>query len=237
MYQMAKRLIKLGYMSDYHFLQDFEQIANESYRDYLKYVDTYLLSNYANILINVDQYATFRTDFIPAHDAEFTRIAKAINAKYDPINNYDMTEKSTDTTNPETMQESTSIKGDKINTRELQGDTTTITTNEESVIESNNLKVSDKQTATTTPNDYKETSKETYNNYNKTVTTSPTKEGITTHELTRSGNIGVTTTQQMIDSTFDLERRNKIVHYIAKTWIEEMTTGIYDFEDEEVIFV
>ena len=52
--------------------------------------------------------------------------------------------------------------------------------------------------------------------------TTYTADKINAHEMTRSGNIGVTTTQQMIQSTIDLYAKSLIYDYVY-SFIERYT--------------
>lgn len=49
-------------------------------------------------------------------------------------------------------------------------------------------------------------------------------EGTETHTLTRSGNIGVTTSQQMLTSEIYLRARNNLVHYVVALFLSDFTT-------------
>lgn len=227
---MMGKIVKLIEMSSYHFLGDAKQIADISYREYLDYVDAYLLSNYSNVLVCLDKYSIFLRYFIPSHDKEFSRIATAINSEYNPISNYDMTESEDYEKTFSNVSRETSRTGEKETIRSVAGSTTTETTSQAAVIESQGLKTTDKQTSTTTPNEYSENTKEHYDNYNETQNETYENPEKTTRVLKRSGNIGVTTSQQMIDSTFELERKNKIIYYIANVFIEEMTLGVYCYD-------
>lgn len=51
-----------------------------------------------------------------------------------------------------------------------------------------------------------------------------TDEGTGSHTLTRSGNIGVTTSQQMLTSELYLRARNNLVHYVVALFLSDFTT-------------
>lgn len=233
---MPKKMILLKKMTNYNFLNDFYLKADLSYRDYLKDVDAFLISNYSNILIDIDKYNLYISFFINAHDEEFKRVTTAINSKYDPITNYKMQETENITKNHGKTEKTIAPQGEKIIERKIMGSQEIITENEQAVIENGNLKKTDKQTVTTNPlNNYGDITTEKFqNNYNQTETTENLKPETESRGLTRSGNIGVTTSQQMIESTFELEKKNKIVTYIADVFIEELTSGMYYYEEEEV---
>lgn len=62
--------------------------------------------------------------------------------------------------------------------------------------------------------------------YNKTETTNGTEQGTETtqHNFTRSGNIGVTTSQQMLTSELILRARNNIAYYAVELFVSQFTT-------------
>lgn len=227
---MNDRVKKLGELGHWDFLSSYDNQANETYKDFLPYVDNFLLSNYYNILVHIDKYDTWISHFIPAHDKEFTRIAKSINSEYDPTANYDMIEEEMNNREYADYKKSVVTNGEKITDRNIKGTTTTETENSKAVINSDNIKLAEKQKITTTPNAYGETTKENYNAYESSENMKYTKPENFTRKLTRKGNIGVTTTQQMIESTFELEKYNKLLYYITSVFIQELTLGVYDFD-------
>ena len=174
---------------------------------------------------------------------DLRRAHAAMYAQYDPLNNYDMTEKSVELHND----------GDVTKTRSTDTDHNTVTTsNEYDYTRTSEADGSDKPTTmnytTTYDNDasgrlagYTETSGKTTErttadgtkNKNTvtddlTVTnaeshdtttltydnTTYTADSISIHELTRSGNIGVTTSQQMAQSSVDLYAQSLIYDYV-----------------------
>ena len=63
-------------------------------------------------------------------------------------------------------------------------------------------------------------------NRSESAKTDTTDSGTDTtkHSLTRSGNIGVTTSQQMLTSEVYLRARNNLVHYIVELFVSQYTT-------------
>lgn len=222
-------LIKLIDMSLTH-LQPYFAVADESYRDYLVYVDKYLVTNYSNVLVNQQLYGIYIDSFIPAHNKEFARIATAINSNYNPIQNYDMSEHETLSRTLADIDRSRTQSGNKSTDRTVSGSTTVKTDVDTAVINQQTLKRTDEQTVTTTPNNYSENTTETYNDITESESETYKNPESSSRTLTRSGNIGVTTSQQMIKSTFELENENKIIYYIANVFINELTTGVYDYD-------
>lgn len=145
---------------------------------------------------------------------------KALTADYNPINNYDSVENSTDT-HQYTGTQTTEHKTTKNNT-----DTPNITRtsngsndsagslygfNSTSAVPSDEAngtsQSTDKETGTVTSNGTENGTNTRTDNLKETIT----------HELTRSGNIGVTTSQEMIESELELRKKqfyNIMIHDI-----------------------
>ena len=153
---------------------------------------------------------------------DLRRAHAAMYAHYDPLNNYDMTEKSVELHNDgDITRTSEADNSDKPTTKnytttydndasgrlagysETTGKTTERTTadgtkNKNTVTD--DLTVSNSESHDTTTLTYDDT---TY-----------TADSISIHELTRSGNIGVTTSQQMAQSSVDLYAQSLIYDYV-----------------------
>ena len=73
-----------------------------------------------------------------------------------------------------------------------------------------------KPTTTTVTDDRKYTDTESHSTVTATTYSGDTvtADDITQHELTRKGNIGTLTTQQMIDSSLDLARKSLIRNFV-----------------------
>lgn len=145
---------------------------------------------------------------------------KALTADYNPIHNYDSVENSTDThdyTGTQTMEhEATKNKTDTPNiTRISNGSNDSVGSlygfNSTSAVPSDEAngtsQSTDKETGTVTSNGTENGTNTRTDNLKETIT----------HELTRSGNIGVTTSQQMIESELELRKKqfyNIMIHDI-----------------------
>ena len=145
---------------------------------------------------------------------------KALTADYNPINNYDSVENSTDTheytgtqtTEHETTKNNTDTpditrtsNGSNDSAGSLYGFNSTSAVPSD---EANGTSQStDKETGTVTSNGKENGTNTRTDNLKETIT----------HELTRSGNIGVTTSQQMIESELELRKKqfyNIMIHDI-----------------------
>lgn len=145
---------------------------------------------------------------------------KALTADYNPIHNYDSVENSTDTheyTGTQTMEhEATKNNTDTPDiTRTSNGSNDSAGSlygfNSTSAVPSDEAngtsQSTDKETGTVTSNGTENGTNTRTDNLKETIT----------HELTRSGNIGVTTSQQMIESELELRKKqfyNIMIHDI-----------------------
>ena len=182
---------------------------------------------------------------------DFIRAYNALYAEYNPLNNYDMTEKSVDMENDGdiTRTRSTDDDHNKVTTTngyDYSTDTTADSTDKPTVenytttydnattgrlasYSVNKGKTTQHTTADAENNVSEVTDDLTVSNTETHDTTQMTLDGTTytadkinAHEMTRSGNIGVTTTQQMIQSTIDLYAKSLIYDYVYN-FIERYT--------------
>lgn len=211
------------------FLSPYQADAGD-FAELIPIIDTYILSNYYNIEVDNFKYLSFLPFFLKAHYHEFNRIYNAVNAEYNPIENYSMTETMNKTRESEETTTERTMSGEKINTNVESGELVVVNENSESTIDTDNLKLSDTSTTTTTPNDYTRTNTESYNNYKNTETVTHETPETENYTLTRSGNIGVTTSQQMILSQFELEKYHKFFAYVAHCFINDLTKGVYVYD-------
>lgn len=227
---MAYPTIKDMYNANGNFLTPFADDVNLEVRQYLPIIDKYILSNFYRVIVDEFTYNTFLPFFLSSHKKEFERVLSAIEADYNPINNYDMTESILITKESEETIKEISHSGEKINNRTETGTLETLTEDSESVIDTDDMKLSTTSKTTTTPNNYGSENIESYNNYKITETVTHEEPETSTTTTMRKGNIGVTTTQQMIESTINLEKNNTFVQYVVFKFINELTTGVYNYD-------
>lgn len=138
------------------------------------------------------------------YENRFIKSVQALLSDYNPIENYNSTE--TETTN---INGSTSTVSSGVNTTatEFSGNSTSENIETLSPYDTENFNNNSKNTMTDTNG----------SNTNTTINTSDTTSGNNTQEhnrtLKRSGNIGVTTTQQMLQSEFELRKTDLINDY------------------------
>ena len=176
-------------------------------------------------------FETFKT----RNQNNLNRQYQALIAEYNPIENYSMTESGTDTkTGTDTETKSGSRDLTQNGTRTLannDGQTTTGNlTDSASETETHNIFGFDSANAVpadssiranSTTTTFSNTQTETFTNYGTTETFTDYENETeynteTAHEMTRAGNIGVTTSQQMIQSELEIR-----VHDIACEFLKK----------------
>lgn len=149
------------------------------------------------------------------NDYKYKTLIKTIFQKYNPIENYSMLDEFSEVTK----------EGKRISESTQQGSLEVTTQNEVTSFENTNFRNDTKSTTSTTPtNDYKIKSEMT--NEEKTITFNGENfdSGVNAHhtKTKRTGNIGVTTSQQMI------ERERKLAYIdIIKIFFDNISKFIF----------
>ena len=185
----------------YYFADKFGE------RDFYKYYDTENNTSNTNMVKQASDYIAL---YGKSHKYEYDKLVDTLSLEYNPIENYSMTEKGTDTRTPNITQTN---KGVNTNT---VGVDTSITTGKTTFDKSNSFINDTKTTNTGTNTDTQD--------INTTVTTAGNEK--TVHEFTRSGNIGVTTSQQMIESERQLAMFS-VVDLFVKAIADIILIGVY----------
>lgn len=172
---------------------------------------------------------------------KYDKIIEAATAEYDPISNYDMIEESIDTRTPDLTHELTlntivqSTGGNTTTTTLNQTKTTTETPNnftetsthaenpydnpgfidasKDTIVQTGARSVSESYTGNPDSTSVTSTGSSTNTGTN---TTTETGTDTTTHRLTRKGNIGVTTSQQMLESEMAIAVKMNIFKMIEQ---------------------
>lgn len=176
-------------------------------RDFYKYYDNENDGSNTNMVKQASDYIAL---YGKSHKYEYDKLVDTLSLEYNPIENYSMTEKGTDTRTPNITQTN---KGVNTNT---VGVDTSITTGKTTFDKSNSFINDTKTTNTGTNTDTQD--------INTTVTTTGNEK--TVHEFTRSGNIGVTTSQQMIESERQLAMFS-VVDLFVKAIADIILIGVY----------
>ena len=198
-----------------NLLLDYDYIANSGDKLIAPIVEKLLTDN----KLTPDNLTKLATMIYQKNIKNWTGLYKTITTEYNPIENYRMVEtEQTDTTNQtnqtDTTQQTTELSGESSQTdTQTQTDTSNKTNTEQhegfnSSDWDDVRKTTDTQTdesnATNTQTD---TQTQTTTD-NKTTTNQTNMNQNDTRTLTRSGNIGVTTTQQMLQSERELWQYN-----------------------------
>lgn len=186
----------------------FSYFANKfGERDFYKYYDNENSTSNTNMVKQASDYIAL---YGKSHKYEYDKLVDTLSLEYNPIENYSMTEKGKDTRTPNITQTN---KGTNTNTAEVD---TAITTGKTTFDKSDSF-----------INDTRSTNKGTNTDtqgIDTTVTTAGNEK--TEHELTRSGNIGVTTSQQMIESERKLAMFS-VVDLFVKAIADIILIGVY----------
>lgn len=154
---------------------------------------------YSGIFGAVESFRISFENYKIRNQNNIDRRYQALTADYNPINNYDMTENETHTTTNENAKTNT-VDGTKTQTGTITDAATTNATNKVYGWNSGSGVNSDETSGATN-----NTKTHNLSYGDDTITTDhETGETVTERELTRSGNIGVTTSAQMIAGELEI---------------------------------
>lgn len=176
-------------------------------RDFYRCYDSENTTSNNNMIKRASDYIAL---YGKSHKYEYDKLVDTLSLNYNPIENYSMTERGTDTRTPNITQAN---KGTNKNTVDI--DNSIIigkTTFDKSDSFINDTKTTNGGTNTDTQD------------LDTTVTTTGNEK--TEHELKRSGNIGVTTSQQMIESERQLAMFS-VVDLFVKAIADIILIGVY----------
>lgn len=171
------------------------------------------------------------------HYRTFEKWITALNIEYNPLENYDRQENWTDTLDSDTTYESID------NTEDNNTQSVTVSTSSEgsqtdngsventvSAFDSNTYQPSDKSTSDNNTSTSTESSSDTSSTagltHNSTITDTGTKDDTSVHSGRVHGNIGITTSQQMLQSELDIARFN-IIQQITDLFLTEFCIMVY----------
>lgn len=150
----------------------------------------------------IAQLTNYCIIFARTYQTKYNKLLATEKLEYNPIENYSMTENGTDVRTPDLVSNTTASGTSSGNATDSSTNTSAVTTydNTADFINQN------KGTADTTNTTSTENS-----STGKTTTTGTEK---TTHEFKRSGNIGVTTSQQMIQSEREIADFSVLAQFV-----------------------
>ena len=188
--------------SNVHF---FEPLGISSIEVYTTFTIKYF--NFIYISSDVTEVASIISNLSEIYNNEYTTKVGLLLMDYNPIENYNSSEtESTSSENTTTSGNENTTTTTTNSTTENSGDTT----NKVSPYDSENFNNDNNTTTTNTTTD----------NATDTTTINDSgnisSNGTLTRTLTRKGNIGVTTTQQMIESEYELRAKNLVFEFLEK---------------------
>lgn len=152
----------------------------------------------------------------------FGRYARAVMADYDPIENYNRSEYRTET-REDTMGNTRTL--DTENTVDGEVNESGTDTNESSVSAENVVTFSPEDKSVRTP-DLK-TENDVTTTDTGTITDDGSYDGSLTIDSNIHGNIGVTTSQQMLEQEFSLMPKLDVIRFISDSWAAEFCLAVY----------
>ena len=188
--------------SNVHFFEPLNISAVDLFNIFnMKYYSFIYISD------DVIEISSIISNLSKVYENEYTTKVKMLLLEYNPIENYNSSETETTTTeNATTTGNENTTTSTTNSTTENSGETT----NKVSPYDSENFSNDNNTNSTNT------------SNTNGTDTTSITdtgnisSNGTTSRTFTRKGNIGVTTTQQMIESEYELRAKNLVFEFLEK---------------------
>lgn len=220
------------------------------YEDLDPYIDDIIFSRYKDILVDPERFLWALDSWFYARRPDFEKMYKALVLKeYDPLSNYDMIEKEGSISKEgektsEAKRYGTEESSMTIPTTKSSRYSTTYDNAAEGRLESYTIEEPD--VAPTVEGQYAQISRsqqladqqgkqgtELTEKYKGDVTiTAPESElegdRGQQRELTRKGNIGVTTSQQMLESEITLRDKYNFINYFCNIFVRECTIGVYD---------
>ena len=188
--------------SNVHFFEPLNISAVDLFNIFnMKYYSFIYISD------DVIEISSIISNLSKVYENEYTTKVKMLLLEYNPIENYNSSETETSTS------ENTTPSGNE--------NTTTTTTN-------STTENSGETTNKVSPYDSENFSNDNNSNSSNTSTLNGTdstsisdsgnisSNGTTSRTLTRKGNIGVTTTQQMIESEYELRAKNLVFEFLEK---------------------
>lgn len=181
----------------------------------------------------ITYYVTCWTSFVHLYGGDLERAYDALYADYDPISNYDMTETGTDGEQLDDKTDTVTPSGKTTNTSETHGklaseqktyvagyDSTGDTGAFSDRVLTETGPASGNTYKVVTDTEYTDAKTETKHTADNTMTSQTLPAAgynrLTDHHLSRRGNIGVTTSQQMIQSEIELRKSELLADFVHR---------------------
>lgn len=215
-------------------------------------LDDIVFSRYKDILVDPELFLSTLNSWFKLHVQEFDDIYKALMQQYDPLSNYDMIEKEgavslegekttaakrygsekTIQTIPDTKSSRFTTTFDNAAEGRLEAYTNQeILPGSAPTLDGHNAQITQtEQQDDTQGRRGSELTESFAGDVSITAPDESTLEGDkgSMRQLTRKGNIGVTTSQQMLQSELDLRVNQSFIDIFCKMFARDMTLGVYD---------
>ena len=192
-----------------------------------------------NILLRAGEFEVFYSNpfvyqsaigvWSDKHKRTFEKWVNALSIEYNPIENYDRKEEWEDNINENSNGTNTSIEKINFNSSGYTSGSTSlngINDNKVSAYDSDVYQPESQNTNTSNSTDSLTTNTNTNNNRNNDITINKDTYNNSKHIGHVHGNIGVTTTQQMLESELSLATWN-VYDHIIDLFIEEFCIAVY----------
>lgn len=215
-------------------------------------LDDIVFSRYKDILVDPELFLSTLNSWFKLHVQEFDDIYTALMQQYDPLSNYDMIEKEgavslegekttaakrygsekTTQTIPDTKSSRFTTTFDNAAEGRLEAYTNQeILPGSAPMLDGHNAQITQiEQQDDTQGRRGSELTESFAGDVSITAPDETTLEGDkgSMRQLTRKGNIGVTTSQQMLQSELDLRVNQSFIDIFCKMFARDMTLGVYD---------
>lgn len=249
---MKKRLSEM-FTADYTLITDLPSWVNfVGYMQLSSYIDDVIWLRYRDILIESDRFYTTLEYWLQSKLEDLNKIWESLHAVYDPLSNYSMTEKEgeisktaervatskrygsekSSVTIPETLTKRYTTTDDDAAEGRLEGYTQAQAGASTATQDGSPVQIS---VSTQEEDSQGRRGSETSTQYNGTVSVEAPSETLSGNEgrqreLTRDGNIGVTTSQEMLSSEVDLRLKYNFANIFCDMFVKEVTLGVYCFD-------
>ena len=187
---------------------DLEYLGNHSGGKIISPLVYRLLQVGENETLTAGNVTTLAKIIANRYGRQWVKLAAVFEAEYNPIENYSMTETMTDdvkeTVYGHVNTRENDLTHEKSGTETLENGLQVVTDSDVYGYDSGTATPSEKETATNSGDDVTRYDTTDTDSGTQTDTESGTDTETRNYELTRSGNIGVTTSQQMLQSEIDL---------------------------------
>lgn len=250
---MTKKRLSEMFTANYTLITDLPSWASFAGQAQIgSYIDDVVWLRYRDILIDSDRFYTTLDHWLMSKIDDLNKIWDSLHSIYDPLSNYSMTEKEGEisktaervatskrygserstVTIPETLTKRYTTTDDDATEGRLEEYTQAQAGSSTATQDGSPVQIS---VSTQEEDSQGRRGAETSTQYNGTVSVDAPSETLTGNEgrqreLTREGNIGVTTSQEMLSSEVDLRLKYNFANIFCDMFVKEITLGVYCFD-------